>query len=84
MGKTYHKKTAVTSGAPVMPPLEAATIALTKIAESAREGLLAVAVDAGLQVLQAWMNADVEALCGPRASTTPSVWPTGMASRRAA
>ena len=66
MGKAYHNKTAVTSGAPVMPPLEAATIALTEIAESAREGLLAVAVDAGLQVLLAWMNADVEVLCGPR------------------
>jgi putative transposase len=46
--------------------LETATVALTEIAESAREGLLALAVDTCLQVMQACMDADVEALCGPR------------------
>src|SRR4051812_43206025 len=50
----------------VVPPLDAATVALTEIAESAREGLLALAVATGRQVMGAWMNADVEALCGPR------------------
>src|SRR4051812_34365207 len=50
----------------VVPPLDAATVALSEIAESAREGLLALAVATGLQVMGAWMNADVEALCGPR------------------
>nr|WP_232807258.1 IS256 family transposase [Geodermatophilus chilensis] len=53
------------------PPLEAATVALTEIAESAREGLLALAVATGLQVMGAWMNADVEALCGPRGKHNP-------------
>ena len=66
MSKTYQKKTAGTSDEAVVPPVEAATIALTEIAESAREGLLALAVATGLQVMGAWMNADVEALCGPR------------------
>jgi putative transposase len=50
----------------VVPPLDAATVALSEIAESAREGLLALAVATGLQVMGAWMNAHVEALCGPR------------------
>lgn len=54
-----------------MPPLESATVALTEIAESARQGLLALAVGTGLQVMQAWMTADVEALCGPRGRHNP-------------
>ncbi len=66
MGKTYQKQTAATSSEVGAPPVEAATIALTEIAESAREGLLALAVATGLQVMGAWMNADVEALCGSR------------------
>jgi putative transposase len=66
VSKTYQKKTAATSSEAVAPRLEAATIALTEIAESAREGLLALAVATGLQVMSAWMNADVAALCGPR------------------
>jgi len=66
VSKTYQKKTAATSSEAVVPPLEAATVALTEIAESAREGLLALAVATGLQVMGAWMNADAEALCGPR------------------
>ncbi len=66
MSKTYQKKAAAPRSEAVTPPLEAATVALTEIAESAREGLLALAVATGLQVMGAWMNADVEALCGPR------------------
>ena len=34
MSKTYPKKTAARNDEAVMPPLEAATIALTEIAES--------------------------------------------------
>jgi putative transposase len=71
VSKTYQKKTAATSSQAVVPPLEAATIALTEIAESAREGLLALAVATGLQVMGAWMNADVEPLCGPRGRHNP-------------
>jgi putative transposase len=66
VSKTYQKKAAATSSEAVVPPLEAATVALAEIAESAREGLLALAVATGLQVMGAWMSADVEALCGPR------------------
>ena len=72
MGKTYQKKRgARRSGEQIVPPLESATVALTEIAESARQGLLALAVGTGLQVMQAWMTADVEALCGPRGRHNP-------------
>ena len=45
---------------------ERVSLALAEIAESAREGLLAVAVSAGLQVMQALMAESVTALAGPR------------------
>jgi transposase-like protein len=72
VGKTYQKKRgAARSGEQIVPPLEAATVALTDIAESARQGLLALAVGTGLQVMQAWLAADVETLCGPRGRHNP-------------
>jgi transposase-like protein len=71
VSKTYQKKTAATSDEAVTPPMEAASIALSEIAESAREGLLALAVGTGLQVMQVWMNADVDVLCGPRGKHNP-------------
>jgi putative transposase len=71
VSKAYQKKTAATNRDVPGPPLEAATVALTEIAESAREGLLALAVATGLQVMSAWMTADVEALCGPRGKHNP-------------
>jgi len=65
VSKNYQKKAAATSDGAVIAPLEAVTVRLTEIAESAREGLLALAVGTGLQVMAAWMSADVEELCGP-------------------
>ena len=44
---------------------ERVSVAMTEIAENMREGLLALAVGAGLQVMQALMEADVAALAGP-------------------
>lgn len=41
-------------------------VALDEIAASAHEGLLAVAVGAGLQVMRALMEDDVTAVCGPK------------------
>src|SRR5258708_35311693 len=40
--------------------------AMSEIAETMHEGLLALAVGAGLQVMQALMEADVSALAGPK------------------
>lgn len=45
---------------------EQVTVAMTEIAESMQEGLLALAVGAGLQVMQALMDADVTALAGSK------------------
>ena len=50
---------------------EQVSVVLAEIAESAREGLLAVAVGAGLQVMQALMAESVTALAGPRGRHDP-------------
>ena len=38
---------------------------MAELAGDVQEGLLAMAVGTGLQVMTAMMNADVEAVCGP-------------------
>jgi putative transposase len=45
---------------------ERVSVAMTEIAGNMQEGLLALAVGAGLQVMQALMEADVIALAGPK------------------
>ena len=45
---------------------ERVSVAMAEIAENMREGLLALAVGAGLQVMAALMEADVTALAGPK------------------
>jgi len=47
------------------------SVALAEIAESAKEGLLALAVGAGLQVLGALMEESVDALAGPKGKHDP-------------
>src|SRR6478752_6674917 len=49
---------------PVLP--EAVSVAMAELAGDVQEGLLAMAVGTGLQVMAAMMNADVEAVCGPK------------------
>src|SRR5436190_15470069 len=44
---------------------------MNEIAADVREGLLAIAVGAGLQVMAAMMATDVDALCGPRGRHDP-------------
>jgi putative transposase len=51
---------------------EQVSVAMAEIAENMQEGLLALAVGAGLQVMQTLMKADVTALAAPRAATTRS------------
>jgi transposase-like protein len=50
---------------------EQVSIAMNEIAADMREGLLALAVGAGLQVMQQLMEADVTVACGPRAKHDP-------------
>src|SRR5829696_1039964 len=45
---------------------ERVSVAMSEIAENMQEGLLALAVGAGLQVMQALMEADVTVLAGPK------------------
>ena len=49
---------------PAIP--ERVGVAMSEIAENMHEGLLALAVGAGLQVMQALMEADVSTLAGPK------------------
>jgi putative transposase len=50
---------------------ETVSVALDELAADMREGLLALAVGAGLQVMAAIMEADVAAVCGPRGRHDP-------------
>ena len=63
MQKNYQK-TDIGPCAPVVP--ERVSVALAELAGEVREGLLALAVGAGLQVMAAMMEADVTAVCGPK------------------
>ena len=47
------------------------TVAVTELANAAREGLLALAVGTGLQVLQAMLTEDVARLVGPKGRHNP-------------
>src|SRR5258705_12808995 len=49
---------------PAIP--ERVSVAMSEIAENMHEGLLALAVGAGLQVMAALMEADVSTLAGPK------------------
>ena len=50
---------------------EQVSIAMDEIAADMREGLLALAVGAGLQVMAQLMEADVAAVCGPKGKHDP-------------
>ena len=63
MGKTYQNEESDTSR-PAVP--ETVSVALAELVGDMREGLLALAVGTGLQVLAALMEQDVAAACGPR------------------
>ena len=68
MSKTYQKNrrlpSLTRSPAEVAVP-EQVIVSMAEIAESAKEGLLALAVGTGLQVMTAMFEEDVTALCGP-------------------
>jgi putative transposase len=54
---------------PVLP--EAVSVTMAELAGDVQEGLLAMALGTGLQVMAAMMNADVEAVCGPKGKHDP-------------
>lgn len=53
-----YQKNATSAMAPVLP--DAVSVAMAELAGDVQEGLLALAVGTGLQVMAAMMNADVE------------------------
>jgi putative transposase len=68
---TNSKGTAVKKSSQIQPVgatglPERVSVAMAAIAENMQEGLLALAVGAGLQVMHALMEADVTALAGPK------------------
>jgi len=67
--KNYQKNTAaaVTAVEATMP--DAVAVTMAELAGSLREGLLALAVGAGLQVMDALIDESVTALAGPKVST---------------
>ena len=68
MRKTYQNQEIDTSQ-PAVP--DTVSVALAELAGEMREGLLALAVGTGLQVMAAIMEADVVAACGPRGRHDP-------------
>jgi putative transposase len=70
VNKTYRKNAPKTSAGPGLAVPDEVTVAMGEIADDMREGLLALAVGAGLQVMDSLMEADVAAVCGP-ARTRP-------------
>ena len=67
MKKNYQtKKAAVAIAVP-----DTIAIAMTHLADELREGLLALAVGTGLQVMDAILEESVTALCGPRGQHDP-------------
>lgn len=69
MSKTYQTVDAAATG---MTVPDVVGVSMAEIADDLREGLLALAVGAGLQVMGALMAADVEALAGPRGRHDPA------------
>ena len=68
MTKRYQTEQIDTSALAVP---EQVSVVMGEIADDMREGLLALAVGAGLQVMQSLMDEDVTAVCGPRGRHDP-------------
>ncbi len=68
MSKKYQTKT---PDASTLAVPEQVSVAMEEIAANMREGLLALAVGAGLQVMQQLMEADVSAACGAKGRHNP-------------
>jgi len=60
-----------TNGALNLAVPDAVSVTMNEIAADMREGLLALAVGAGLQVMASLMEADVAEVCGPRSKHNP-------------
>jgi putative transposase len=64
--KNYQIRASMTSAELRLALPETVSVAMSEIAENVQEGLLALAVGTGLQVMQTMMAEDVSAVCGPK------------------
>ena len=71
MTNKYQINDPKTNGALNLAVPDAVSVTMNEIAADMREGLLALAVGAGLQVMAALMEADVAEVCGPRSKHNP-------------
>ena len=71
MSNTYQTDPLLTTAGLRLAVPETVSVAMAEIAEDMREGLLALAVGAGLQVMQTLMTEDVTAVCGPKGKHNP-------------
>src|SRR3954468_15917443 len=69
--KKYQKSEIDTPAGDGFVVPERVSVAMAEIVDSMREGLLALAVGTGLQVMQALMEADVTTLAGPKGRHDP-------------
>ncbi|MGH3498420.1 MAG: IS256 family transposase [Mycobacterium sp.] len=72
MTKNYQTTTSMTSAELRLALPETVSVAMAEIAENVQEGLLALAVGTGLQVMQTIMAEDVTAVCGPKGKHDPA------------
>jgi transposase-like protein len=68
--KNYQTKAVPAETAELVMP-DTVAVAMGELAETVREGLLALAVGAGLQVMQVMMAESVTAVCGPKGQHDP-------------
>ena len=68
MKKNYQT---IDAAATALAVPEAVTVAMAELVGDVQEGLLAMAVGTGLQVMAAMMDADVTAVCGPKGKHDP-------------
>ena len=74
MSKTYQKNRRRAEPDPPVPEItvpEQVIVSMAEIAGAAKEGLLALAVGTGLQVMAAMFDEDVARLCGPKGKHVP-------------
>ncbi len=71
MTKDYQKSALMTTAGLRLALPETVSVAMSEIAEDVQEGLLALAVGTGLQVMAAMMAQDVGAVCGPKGKHDP-------------
>jgi putative transposase len=71
MKKNYQTSAACAATVPDLVMPDVVGIAIGGVAEAVREGLLALAVGAGLQVMDALMAESVTAICGPKGRHNP-------------